>query len=174
MLVPVLAVVLMVAGLVVGVVGFLAALSRLPRNRVIGVRTGWTMARIDAFRRANRVAAPAFTAAGLVGLVAAAGALVAPVPTARVTLVVLGGVGLLVLLGVGGSVGARYAEADRVQTLEAESRPVRPCTADDGDVPDRSPDHAPDDTATADAGSPCAPAGCAGSCAICPKATVNP
>jgi len=47
MVVPVLAAVLVVAAAAVLVVGILAAAHRLPRNRVIGVRTSWTMARID-------------------------------------------------------------------------------------------------------------------------------
>ncbi|MEJ2869982.1 SdpI family protein [Actinomycetospora sp. OC33-EN08] len=154
MVVPVLAAVLIVAALAVGVVGVLAATQRLPRNRVIGVRTGWTMARIDAFRRANRVAAPAFTGAGALGLVAGVGALLAPVPAAAVTLLVVGGLGLLVLLGVGGTVGGRYAEADRVATLEAENRPAQPCS-----IP------VPDDGCGPEASS------CAGSCAICPRSS---
>jgi hypothetical protein len=153
MVVPVLAAVLLAASLVVAVVGVLAALQRLPRNRVIGVRTGWTMARVDAFRRANRVAAPAFTGAGGLGLVAGVTALLSPVTAAAVTLLVVGAVGLLVLLGVGGVLGGRYAEADREATLEAENRPAQPCS-----VP------VPDDGCGAETRS-----ACAGSCAICPK-----
>ncbi|GLZ54953.1 SdpI family protein [Actinomycetospora sp. NBRC 106378] len=153
MVVPVLAVVLIIAAAVVAVVGVLAATQRLPRNRVVGVRTSWTMARVDAFRRANRVAAPAFTGAGLLGLVGGATALLSPVAAAAVTLLVVGAVGLLVLLGIGGVLGGRYAEADREATLEAENRPAQPCS-----VP------VPDDS--------CGPetrSACAGSCAICPK-----
>ena len=44
------------------------------------------------------------------------------------TLLVVGFVGLVALIGVGGTVGARYAEADRAATLEAESRAAGPCT----------------------------------------------
>ncbi|WP_433800849.1 SdpI family protein [Actinomycetospora sp. CA-084318] len=153
MVVPVLAVVLVLASLVVAVVGVLAAVQRLPRNRVIGVRTGWTMARVDAFRRANRVAAPAFTGAGVLGLVAGVAALLSPVTVAAVTLLVVGALGLLVLLGIGGVLGGRYAGADRAATLEAESRPAQPCSVP---VPD-------------DACGPGTRSACAGSCAVCPK-----
>ena len=52
------------------------------------------------------------------------------------TLLVVGALGLLVLLGVGGTVGARYAEADRAETLEAENRPAQPVHA--AGVGDRS------------------------------------
>ena len=154
MVVGVLAVVLSLAGLAVAVVGILAATQRLPRNRVIGVRTSWTMARIDAFRRANRVAAPAFTGAGALGLVAGVAAFLTPVPAAGVTLLVVGALGLLVLLGVGGAVGGRYAGADRAATLEAEGRAAQPCS-----VP------VPDDRCGEQA------SGCAGSCAVCPRSS---
>jgi hypothetical protein len=156
MVVPVLAAVLIVAGAAVVVVGVLAATQRLPRNRVIGVRTGWTMARVDSFRRANRVAAPAFLAAGAVGVAAGVVGLLAPTTAAAVTLVVVGAVGLVVLLGVGGSLGARYAAADRVETLEAESRAAGPCTLGDDDG--------------CGSGSGSTAGACGGSCAICPRA----
>jgi hypothetical protein len=157
MVVAVLAAVLVVAAAAVLVVGILAATHRLPRNRVIGVRTGWTMARIDSFRRANRVAAPAFVASGVVGLAAGVVALLAPTTAAAVTLVVVGVLGLVGLMGVGGAVGARYAEADRTATLADERRASAPCTL--GGEP------AQDD---ADA---CGSAGaCGGACSLCPRA----
>lgn len=155
MVVPVLAAVLMVAAAAVLVVGILAATHRLPRNRVIGVRTSWTMARVDSFRRANRVAAPAFAAAGVVGLAAGIAGSLAPTTAAAVTLLAVGLVGLVALLGVGGSIGARYAAADRVETLEAESRPSGPCTAGQ---------EADDETCEPTAG------GCGGACSLCPRA----
>ncbi len=157
MVVPVLAAVLAVVAAAVLVVGVLAATHLLPRNRVIGVRTVWTMARIDSFRRANRVAAPAFTAAGAVGLAAGIVALLAPTTAAAVTLVVVGFVGLLVLVGVAGTVGARYAAIDREQTLEAENRAAGPCTLGEGDA-----------AAEQDCGSPAG--ACGGACALCPRA----
>jgi SdpI/YhfL family protein len=161
MVVPVLAAVVIVAAAAVLVVGILAAAHRLPRNRVIGVRTGWTMARIDSFRRANRVAAPAFVASGLVGVAAGVVALLAPTTAAAVTLVVVGVLGLVGLMGVGGAVGARYAAADRTATLEAERRGSGPCTL--GQEPG-------DDAADA-CGS--AAGACGGACSLCPRAGAN-
>ena len=163
MVVPVLAAVLVVAAAAVLVVGILAAAYRLPRNRVIGVRTGWTMARVDSFRRANRVAAPAFVASGAVGLAAGVVALLAPTTAAAVTLVVVGVVGLVALLGVGGAVGARYAEADRTATLADERRTSGPCTL--GEEP-------ADDAPTADACGTVAGT-CGGACSLCPRAGAN-
>ncbi len=157
MVVPVLAAVLVVAAAAVLVVGILAAAHRLPRNRVIGVRTSWTMARIDSFRRANRVAAPAFVASGAVGLAAGVVALLAPTTAAAVTLVVVGVLGLVGLLGVGGSIGARYAEADRAETLEAESRASEPCTLGE-------------DTGAADSTCGSTAGACGGACSLCPRA----
>lgn len=157
MVVPVLAAVLAVVSVAVLVVGVLAATHRLPRNRVIGIRTGWTMARVASFRRANRVAAPAFVAAGAVGVAAGIAGLLAPTTTAAVTLVVVGGVGLVALIGVGGSVGARYAAADRVETLEAESRAAGPCTLGQEN---EEPAEACGSTAGA----------CGGACTLCPRA----
>ena len=162
MVVPVLAAVLVVVAAAVLVVGVLAATHRLPRNRVIGVRTVWTMARIDSFRRANRAASPAFLAAGAVGVAAGVVGLLAPTTAAAVTLVVVGSVGLVVLTGVAGTVGARYSALDREQTLEAEGRAVGPCTL-------------PDDADTADAhhdDAACAPTAgaCGGTCSLCPRA----
>jgi hypothetical protein len=163
MVVPVLAAVLVVAAAVVLVVGVLAATHRLPRNRVIGVRTVWTMARIDSFRRANRAASPAFLAAGAVGVAAGVVGLLAPTTAAAVTLVVVGAVGLVVLTGVAGTVGARYSALDREQTLAAEGRAAGPCTLGD------------DEDAAADEAEHCAtPAGaCGGACALCPRAEMG-
>jgi SdpI/YfhL protein family len=163
MVVPVLAAVVMVAAAAVLVVGILAVAHRLPRNRVIGVRTGWTMARIDSFRRANRAAAPAFVAAGTVGLAAGAVGLLAPTTAAAVTLVVVGVVGLVGLMGVGGAVGARYAEADRTATLAAERRPAGPCTL--------GPE--PGDDATVGEACGSAAGACGGACSLCPRAGAN-
>ncbi|PVZ10919.1 SdpI family protein [Actinomycetospora cinnamomea] len=153
MIVP--ALVLMVAALVVGVVGVLASVYRLPRNRVIGVRTVWTMSNVAAFRRANRAAAPAFVGAGVVGLGAAVAALLAATTPAGVVMLVLGGIGLVGLLGVGGVVGARVAAAEEAEHEALASSPPAPCTAGEPE-PERAT---------------CAPAGaCGGSCAICPRA----
>lgn len=141
MLVP--ALVLVAAALVVGVAGLLALRHRLPRNRVLGVRTVWTMASVDAFRRANRAAAPAFVLAGVLGAVAGVAAVLAATTAAAVTMLVLGVVGLVVLLGVGGVVGARFAVAE--ETALRTLPPAGPCTAGEPE--------------------PCAPEGCA-SCVL--------
>lgn len=156
MVVPVLAAVLVVAAAAVLVVGCLAAAHRLPRNRVIGVRTVWTMSRVDSFRRANRVAAPAFVAAGAVGVVAGVVALLAPTTAAAVTLVVVGFVGVVVLMGVAGTVGSRFAALDREQTLAAEGLAATgPCTLDQ-------------EPPAEDCGS--AAGACGGACSLCPRA----
>ena len=113
MIVP--ALVLTLAALVVGGAGVLALVHRLPRNRVLGVRTLWTMGSVDAFRRANRAAAPAFVGAGLVGLAGAGAALLSATTVAGVTMLVLGALGLVGLLGAGGIVGARFAAAEEAE-----------------------------------------------------------
>lgn len=161
MLVP--ALVLIATALVVGVAGVLAALHRLPRNRVLGVRTAWTMSSVDAFRRANRAAAPAFVVAGVVGVVAGVVALASAGFATALTVLVVGALGLVGLTGVAGVVGMRFATADEAEVRGAFAGPDTPCTA----------------TATAD--EQCAPeatgGACGGSCALCPRAasgTPNP
>ena len=152
MIVP--ALVLAVAALAVGVAGVLAWRYRLPRNRVLGVRTVWTMGSVDAFRRANRAAAPAFVLAGVVGLVGAGAAALAATTVSAVTMLVLGALGLVVLLGVGGVVGSRFAEVEEAQIAAFAEAPS--CTA--------APEPEPCDDAPG-AGA------CGGSCAICPRAS---
>jgi hypothetical protein len=132
------AVVLVVAALVVGVAGVLALGYRLPRNRVLGVRTTWTMSSVDAFRRANRAAAPAFVLAGVLGVVGGVAAPLAATTAAAVTVLVLGVVGLVVLLGVGGVVGSRFAEAEET-TLRNLPAPG-PCTAGEPEEPSCAPE----------------------------------
>ncbi len=154
MIVP--ALVLTVAALVVGVAGVLASAHRLPRNRVLGVRTTWTMSSVAAFRRANRAAAPAFVAAGVVGFAGAATAVLASSTVSGVTMLVLGAVGLVGLLGVGGVVGSRVAVAEEAEHEALASLPPTPCMP---------PADEPADAA-------CAPAAaCGGACAICPRAS---
>ncbi len=143
MIVP--ALVLVAAALVVGVAGVLALGHRLPRNRVLGVRTVWTMGSVDAFRRANRAAAPAFVLAGVAGVVGGVAAVLAATTAAAVTMLVLGVVGLVVLLGAGGVVGARFAAAEEAALANLPA--PGPCTAGAPEEPT------------------CAPAGC-GSCAL--------
>lgn len=152
MIVP--ALVLAVAALVVGGAGLLALRHRLPRNRVLGVRTVWTMHSVDAFRRANRAAAPAFVGAGVAGLAGAGTALGAATTGAGVTMLVLGALALVGLLGAGGVIGSRFAEAEQAEHEALAAMPATPCTAG---VPEEQA---------------CAPAAgaCGGACAICPRA----
>jgi hypothetical protein len=147
------ALVLAAAALLVGGAGVLAWSHRLPRNRVLGVRTVWTMGSVDAFRRANRAAAPAFVGAGVAGLVGAGAALVAATTAAGVTMLVLGALALVGLLGAGGVVGSRFADAEEAEHEALMALPATPCTAGAPEEPE------------------CAPATgtCGGSCAICPR-----
>jgi hypothetical protein len=156
------ALVLTLAALVVGVAGVLASAHRLPRNRVLGVRTTWTMSSVAAFRRANRAAAPAFVAAGVVGLAGAVAAVMAASTVSGVTMLVLGAVGLVGLLGVGGVVGSRIAVAEEAEHAAFAAMPPTPCTAGAPEPPVDEP-----------ADATCAPAGACGggACAICPRAS---
>jgi hypothetical protein len=150
------ALVLIVAALVVGVAGLLAARHRLPRNRVLGVRTAWTMSSVDAFRRANRAAAPAFVVAGVVGVVAGVVALASPGFATALTVLVVGALGMVGLTGVAGVVGMRYAAADEAEVRAAFAGPDTPCTA----TPPADDECAPESPGGA----------CGGSCALCPRA----
>ncbi|WP_433784558.1 SdpI family protein [Actinomycetospora sp. CA-101289] len=155
MIVP--ALVLTLAALVVGVAGVLASAHRLPRNRVLGVRTTWSMSSVAAFRRANRAAAPAFVAAGVVGIAGALAAVLSASTVSGVTMLVLGALGLVGLLGVGGVVGSRVAVAEEAEHDALLAMPPTPCTAGAPEPPDDAT---------------CAPAGaCGGACALCPRAS---
>jgi hypothetical protein len=156
------ALVLVVAALAVGGAGVLARVHRLPRNRVLGVRTAWTMSRVDTFRRANRAAAPAFVAAGAAGIVAGVAAALTPSTVAAVVLLVVGVVGLLALLGVAGTVGARFAAVDEAEERAAIAEAAaNPCTLGASDEEEPA---GPGSDAT------CAPAGaCGGACSLCPR-----
>jgi hypothetical protein len=157
------ALVLTLAALLVGVAGVLASVHRLPRNRVLGVRTAWTMGSVAAFRRANRAAAPAFVAAAVVGLAGAVAAVLATSAVSGVTMLVLGAVGLVGLLGVGGVVGSGVALAEEAEHEALAAMPPTPCTAG---APEPAESSEPAEAAA------CAPAGaCGGACAICPRAS---
>ena len=67
------AVILFVLAVAVVVCGVASIAGRLPRNRWVGIHTEHSMRSDEAFRLANRVAAPTMIAAG--GLLAVAGAL---------------------------------------------------------------------------------------------------
>ena len=173
MIVP--ALVLIALAVIVGVAGALALVHRLPRNRLIGVRTAWTMSRVDTFRRANGAAAPAMRASGGVGVIGGVGALAATGRGASaVVLLVVGAVGLLVLLGAAGALGMRFAIADEAAEEAArQSVASGPCTlqgADDTADTDGGADQ-PDDGVS---GESCdTTSSCAGACALCPRAGVG-
>lgn len=156
MIVP--ALVLAAAALLVGGAGVLALFHRLPRNRVLGVRTVWTMSTVDAFRRANRVAAPAFLGGGATGLAAAVAAALAATTAAGVTMLVLGALALVGLLGAGGVVGARFADAEQAEEAALVARSATPCTAGAPGA---------DDCGGAPSGA------CGGSCALCPRTSAG-
>jgi hypothetical protein len=104
--VPLLALVPLVVGLVVAVVGVLGWLERLPRNRFAGVRTPATLRDDRAFRVANKVAGPPLTAAGLVGIASGAMGF-----AAGLVVVLVGFVGMIGIAVAGGVLGHRSAEA---------------------------------------------------------------
>lgn len=62
------AVVVVVAGALVALTGLLGLLGRLPRNRLVGVRTAATLRSDDAFVAGNRAAGPPIIVGGLVAL----------------------------------------------------------------------------------------------------------
>jgi hypothetical protein len=106
----VVSVLMVVVALALAGVGAAGALGRLPRNRFAGVRTPASLASVEAFRVANRAAAPAVLAGALVVLLGA----MAPAAFG-------GGAGTLVALGcvvvgfvavaAGGVAGTRAAAA---------------------------------------------------------------
>lgn len=100
----------LLAGLavVVGATGVLSLVGRLPGNDYLGVRTPETRRAPQAWDLANRAAAPAFLAAGLVlGLGVLGAGLIGGWVGAGVVVVAL--VGALVLLNVAGLAGSRAA-----------------------------------------------------------------
>ena len=157
------ALVLILAALVVGIAGVLAALHRLPRNRVLGVRTAWTMTSVDAFRRADRVAAPAFVAAGVTGLAAGTVGLTARSTATALTVLVISALGLVALVGSRGVVGMRFAVADEAEVRGAFAGPATPCAA--GEPQPEEADGACEPVTAGGA--------CGGSCALCPRARVG-
>jgi hypothetical protein len=100
----------LVAGLVVAVVGVLGFLERLPRNRFGGVRTPATLRDDKTFRVGNKVAGLPIAVAGGIGIASGAFGL-AMSGAAAIVIGVVGLVGMLVLAGAGGVLGHRAAEA---------------------------------------------------------------
>lgn len=119
----VLAVLLLLAGSVLAVLALLGATGRLPRNRVAGVRTAASLRTADAFLLANRVASGPLGAAAVIGV--AGGAALAATGRDGATswvLAVLAALGLVVMAGIGGALGARAAELS-----VAAQRPAPTC-----------------------------------------------
>jgi len=95
------------AGIVIVWVSVLGWQGKLPRNGYAGVRTPATMRSDEAFRVANKVAAPLAVAGGVV--MAAAGILAAVVPLRDVGYPVFGGTLLAVALIVLGATKGVHA-----------------------------------------------------------------
>ncbi|MEQ3554985.1 SdpI family protein [Pseudonocardia nematodicida] len=106
----VLAVLLVAVGAVLVLLAVLGATGKLPRNRYVGVRTPDSLRTADAFILANRVAAAPVGAAGAIGLVGGVALLFTERGGATPwVLAVIAVAGLVVLAGLGGSLGARAA-----------------------------------------------------------------
>jgi uncharacterized membrane protein len=104
------AIVLVLAGLVIVWVAIRSWQGRLSRNYVAGVRTPSTMRSDEAFRIANKVAAPFTLVAGLLFAVTGVVAAVLPLHTATVVLPT-GVVIAAVVAVIGGVMGVRAARA---------------------------------------------------------------
>ncbi|MER7364917.1 SdpI family protein [Nonomuraea wenchangensis] len=103
--------VVLLGGLVLGVVGYLGLVGRLPRNDFAGVRTATTMRSDATFLAANRAAGPPTLAGGGVGLV---GAVVAWLMPGEIGVVTASLVALAVMTGLtvlGAVKGVRAAKA---------------------------------------------------------------
>lgn len=103
--------VLVVIGGAALVIGWRGLRGQLPRNRYAGVRTAATMRDDSAFELGNRVAAPATLAGGAASLLCGLALLALPSLSAVIIVALLGGVGLVVLMGIGGTLGHRAAAA---------------------------------------------------------------
>ncbi|HEX2130957.1 MAG TPA: SdpI family protein [Actinophytocola sp.] len=97
----------LVLGLVIAVVGILGARERLPRNRFGGVRTPATMRDDRTFRVANKVAGLPLAVAGLVGV----GTGVLGLAADSLVVAIVGFVGMAGIALAGGVLGHRAAES---------------------------------------------------------------
>jgi len=105
--VQLLALVPLVLGLVIAVVGVLGARERLPRNRFGGVRTAATMRDDRTFRVANKVAGLPIAVAGVIGVGTGVLGLVAD----SLLVTIVGFAGMAGIALGGGALGHRAAEA---------------------------------------------------------------
>ncbi|MFL6143893.1 MAG: SdpI family protein [Labedaea sp.] len=99
------------AGLLLAVVGLLGLRERLPRNRFFGVRTAATLRDDKAFRLANKVAGLPILVGGLVGVLAAAAALILPGTGGVLVCVLVATAGMLAITFGAGLLGHRAALA---------------------------------------------------------------
>ncbi|WP_037177137.1 SdpI family protein [Rhodococcus sp. UNC363MFTsu5.1] len=151
------ATVLFVVALAIGVVAVAGITGRLPRNRWAGVTTPEALASDDAFRLANRIAAPTMAAAALLLVIGGVGALAFGTAGGLLT-VAVALVAALVTAGYGGSMGARAAAA---------AAPAGGCGHDCGCGSPAEPESAEfaDNAADAAAAADCGMDSC-GSCAL--------
>jgi uncharacterized membrane protein len=101
------AVVMVVAGVLVTLVGVLGWMGRLPRNRLAGLRTPATLRSDRAFEAGNRAAGPATTLGGAAAIVS--GVIAAVLPEGDVAACVLVGALVLTVLAVVGAVQGVHA-----------------------------------------------------------------
>jgi hypothetical protein len=100
----------LVLGLLMAVIGLLGCLERLPRNRFGGVRTPATLRDDETFRVGNKVAGLPIAVGGWAGVVGGGVALLLT-GAAAVVAVVVALVGMLLIAAAGGVLGHRAAEA---------------------------------------------------------------
>lgn len=126
-LVVAVAVVLALSGAVMLAVAWASWAQKLPRNRFAGVRTPATMRSEEAFKLANKIAAPGIAAGGLVLALTAVGVLALPAAWGASVAVALGAVVSLVPVGYGAYIGNKAA--GKLPSM-AESAPTCPYSAE--------------------------------------------
>jgi hypothetical protein len=107
----VVALLLMIVGVVLAVVGWLGRTERLPRNRFAGVRTPATLRGDEEFRVANKVAGLPIMVGGGVGVLGGGAALLLPDTGGALLSAILGTAGLLAITLAAGVLGHRVAQA---------------------------------------------------------------
>lgn len=110
----VLAIVLLVVGAGIALVGLFGFLERLPRNRFGGVRTPASMRSDRAFRVANKVGGLPIAVAGAIGAAGGLGALL----TGLTIVLIVGFAGMVAITIAGGVLGNRAAAAVPEETPE--------------------------------------------------------
>ncbi|MGL6236369.1 MAG: SdpI family protein [Segniliparus sp.] len=121
------AVVFALAGCALLAVAWASWTQKLSANRFAGVRTPATMRSDEAFKLANKIAAPGVAAGGAVMVLTAIGALALPAPLGFAVAVLLGALVSLLPIGYGAYVGNKAA--DRLP-VSAASAPTCPYSAE--------------------------------------------